>query len=174
MLVGINIYFKIVIAYYFIHTLTGKEKSHILSDISHVAHNHRISICNITFDGASTNISMVQELGAKISTLESLKTYFGHPVTQEPITVMLDACHMVKLVSNILAAKGCFTDINGKMIKWNYLTLLVKKQEEEGLHLATKIRYRHINFKNEKMKVKLAVQIFSSSVANALNVVKRI
>lgn len=36
MLVGINMYFKIVIAYYFIHTLTGKEKSHILSDILHV------------------------------------------------------------------------------------------------------------------------------------------
>lgn len=66
MLVGINRYFKIVIAYYFIHALTGKEKSNILSDILHVAHAHKISICNITFDGASTNISMVQELKSQL------------------------------------------------------------------------------------------------------------
>ncbi|KMQ86551.1 thap domain-containing protein 9 [Lasius niger] len=168
MLVGINIYFKIVIAYYFIHTLTGKEKSYILNDILHVAHDHSILICNITFDGASTNICMVQELGAKITTPNNLQTYFQHPVTQKPITVMLDACHMLKLVRNTLAAKGCFTDINGKLINWNYLILLVNKQEEEGFHLAVKIRRRHIDFKNEKMKVKLAAQIFSSSVANAL------
>lgn len=67
MIIGINSYFKIVIAYYLIHILTGKEKSNILSDILHVAHSHAIPICNITFAEASTNISMVEELGAKIS-----------------------------------------------------------------------------------------------------------
>jgi len=95
MLVGINTFFKIVIAYYFITVLTGKEKSHILHDILHVTHENGISICNVTFDGASTNVSMVQELGAKITTHNKLKTYFEHLITQEPVTVMLDACHML-------------------------------------------------------------------------------
>lgn len=58
--------------------------------------------------------------------------------------------------------------MNGNSIAWKYFTLLVEKQEEEELHLGTKIRRNHIHFHYEKMKVRLAAQIFSSSVANAL------
>lgn len=169
MLVGINSYFKIVVAYYLIHTLTGKEKSNIFNDILYVAHSHTIPISNITFDGASTNISMVEKLGAKISTSpDKLITHFEDPVTREPITVMLDAAHMLKLVRNTLAAKQSFTDMNGNTITWKYLILLVEKQEEKGFHLATRIRRKHIDFTNEKMKVRLVAQTFSSSVANTL------
>lgn len=103
MLVGINIYFKIVIAYYFIHTLTGKEKSYILSDILYVTHDNEILICNITFDGASTNIAMVQELRTNIITPNNLKTYFEYLVIRDPIIVMLDARNMLKLKKYI----GC-------------------------------------------------------------------
>ncbi|KAL4156145.1 hypothetical protein QTP88_000180 [Uroleucon formosanum] len=39
---------------------------------------------------------------------------------------------------------------------------------ESGLHSATKLRNRHIYYFREKMKVKLAVQTFSTSVANAI------
>lgn len=84
MLVGINQYFKIAIAYYLIDTLSNKEKSYILNDILHVAYNYKISICDITFDGASSNIMMIKQLGAKISNLGNLKTYIEHPVTKEP------------------------------------------------------------------------------------------
>lgn len=61
-----------------------------------------------------------------------------------------------------------FTDINGDVIRWHYLSLLVQIQETEGLHVGTKIRRRHIIFHNEKMKVSLAAQTLSSSVANTL------
>lgn len=81
---------------------------------------------------------------------------------------MLDAVYMLKLIRNTLAAKQIFTDMNGNSIAWKYIRLLVEKQEEEGLHLATKVRRKHIDFKNEKMKVRLAAQVFSSSVAHAL------
>jgi len=46
--------------------------------------------------------------------------------------------------------------------------LLVILQENAELHLATKIRSRHIHFFKEKMKVKLAAQTLSESVAKAL------
>ncbi|KAL4156135.1 hypothetical protein QTP88_000170 [Uroleucon formosanum] len=39
---------------------------------------------------------------------------------------------------------------------------------ESGLHSATKLRNRHIYYFREKMKVRLAVQTFSTSVANAI------
>jgi len=45
---------------------------------------------------------------------------------------------------------------------------LVEIQEREELYPATKIRRRHVCFQNEKMKVKLAAQVLSESVAKAL------
>jgi hypothetical protein len=57
---------------------------------------------------------------------------------------------------------------DGKNICWQFFDDLVSLQEEKGLHLANKIRRRHINFQGEKMKVKLALQTFSSRVADAL------
>lgn len=65
MLVGINSYFKIVIAYYLVHILTDKEKSYILNDILHVAHSYVIPIRNVTFDGSSTNISIIEKTGSQ-------------------------------------------------------------------------------------------------------------
>ncbi|GLV46249.1 hypothetical protein CBL_12326 [Carabus blaptoides fortunei] len=56
-----------------------------------------------------------------------------------------------------------------KTILWPYFKALVELQENQELHLATKITRRHIDHQNEKMKVKLAVQLFSSSIAGALN-----
>ncbi|KAL4085107.1 hypothetical protein QTP88_027399 [Uroleucon formosanum] len=41
-------------------------------------------------------------------------------------------------------------------------------KNESGLHSATKLRNRHIYYFREKMKVRLAVQTFSTSVANAI------
>lgn len=46
--------------------------------------------------------------------------------------------------------------------------MLIKLQEKEGLHLANKIRRTYIIFFKQKMKVKLATQLLSQSVADAL------
>lgn len=41
-------------------------------------------------------------------------------------------------------------------------------QENEGLHMANKVRIEHIEYHKKKMNVRLAAQIFSLSVASAL------
>lgn len=43
-------------------------------------------------------------------------------------------------------------------------------QEKEGLHLGNKLRTRHIEYHKPKMKVKFAAQIFSASIADALEI----
>lgn len=49
------------------------------------------------------------------------------------------------------------------------------KQELEGLHLANKLSKRHINYaKENKMRVKLAVQVLSESVSSALSLLSDI
>lgn len=44
----------------------------------------------------------------------------------------------------------------------------MKLQEDAGLHNATKIRRQHLDYAKEKMKVKLAVETLSNSVADAI------
>ena len=74
---------------------------------------------------------------------------------------------MLKLVHNTLSQMGSLTDNNGK----NILELIVqlqKLQEKESLNLVTKLKKQHINWFNQKMKVNLAAQTLSSSVADAI------
>lgn len=54
------------------------------------------------------------------------------------------------------------------MITWNYLKELVSVQNFEKLHVANKIRNRHVYFSNEKMKVNLVSQALSNTVVDAL------
>ncbi|KFM71923.1 THAP domain-containing protein 9, partial [Stegodyphus mimosarum] len=80
----------------------------------------------------------------------------------------MDPCHMLKLVRNCLASKGSIVDCDSGFILWEHITNLEKFQKEQGLHAATKLRARHIEWYREKMKVKLAAQVLSNSVADAL------
>ena len=92
----------------------------------------------------------------------------SHPVTQQPVSVFLDACHMLKLVRNSIADKTSFIDGQGNYIRWRYVEELHKLQEREGLHLSNKLRGAHIAFFKKKMNVKLAAQLLSESVAKSL------
>jgi len=80
----------------------------------------------------------------------------------------MDPAHMLKLIRNTLGDYGILYDENGEKIQWQYFNDLVKLQEEGSVHLATKIRQRHIFYWKEKMKVRLATQTLSASVADAL------
>jgi len=87
-----------------------------------------------------------------------------HPL----ILQFLDVCHMLKLMRNTLAEKSTLIDIHGNKIEWQYLKNLQELQCSEGLKVANKLTSRHIQWHRQKMKVKLAVQTLSSSVADAL------
>lgn len=79
---------------------------------------------------------------------------------------------MLKLIRNTVAQYDLI-DNEGNTIKWSFLEKLVNIQEKHKLHPATKIRRRHIKFQKEKMKVKLAAQMFSKSVVDALIFMKQ-
>ena len=74
--------------------------------------------------------------------------------------------HMLKL------ARNCFYEYQIIVIpgvgkaKWQHIQHLHSKQ-------ANKLIQAHINFQNQKMKVRLAVQIFSSSCASALEFLRK-
>lgn len=53
-------------------------------------------------------------------------------------------------------------------IQWHFIEQLHELQTSEGLRAANKLTQAHIDFCRQKMKVKLAAQTLSSSVAKAL------
>ena len=94
---------------------------------------------------------------------------FPHPVnSDEKVSVILDVCHKLKLVRNTFAAGGILVDRSGGRILWQYVKDLNKLQQKEGLRLANKLKASHINWHQQKMKVNIAAQSLSSSVADAI------
>ncbi|TGZ52334.1 THAP domain-containing protein, partial [Temnothorax longispinosus] len=99
-------------------------------------------------------------------------TSFPHPITKEKVVTFFDPCHMLKLVRNTFGDSKILLDVNNNFVQWSHITELHDIQESEGMHLGNKLRNAHINYSKQKMKVRLATQIFSKSVADALSFCK--
>jgi len=111
---------------------------------------------------------MMHALNLKIEP-PNMKCWFPHPADASVrVNVILDACHMLKLMRNCLASYGVLKDDNSDKINWNYIEQLHKLQEREGLRLGNKLKSTHIMWQKQKMKVNLAAQTLSASVADAI------
>ena len=127
----------------------------------------------LTLDGAALNMSMAKILGCELQPSKPLKTWFPHPITSEPVYIFLDICHMLKLFRNTLGDKISFVDGNANLVSWTYIERLHDLQEVERLHLGNKLHKAHIQWRRQKMKIRLAAQVFSDSVADALDVCRK-
>lgn len=165
LIVALNSHWKIPVAYFLINGLTAEEKANLLETCLINIHEIGAIVKTLTFDGAASNISMARHLGAD---LHNQISSFLHPVTKEDVCIFLDPAHMLKLVRNTIGDWEILYDDDGNAIEWKYFKELVKLQEDIRLHLATKIRSRHVFYSKEKMKVSLAAQVLSTSVADAL------
>lgn len=159
---------KIPIAYFLVNGLAAETRASLLKTAISECHNVGVDIAAVTFDGCAANINAANILGCNLKNPFCLKTTFKHPECDREVAIILDACHMIKLVRNSFEAKRLIFDESGNQIRWQLLVNLVKLQKNIGLNFATKITPRHIHFRNEVMKVKLATQVLSMSVANAL------
>jgi len=170
MLVNINGSFKTPVAYYLSNSLSGQEKCILLKDLLTELSKSSIKVVSVTFDGDESNARACKVLGAvfDFSDKTSFKPFFTHPITGENIYVFFDPCHMLKLVRNYFALKGPIIYKEHDYIRWDYIKKLNDLQYSQGLHCACKIKNRHVEFTNEKMKVFLAAQVLSSSTAKAL------
>ena len=120
-------------------------------------------VISLTFDGLKANLAMVKLLGATLPD----KPYFNIEGVPQRVVVLMDNCHMLKLIRNNLKLKSIFYNGDEK-IEWKYVAKLNEVQVENGLSLAPKVGATHVNFENAIMRVKYAVQVLSLSTANAL------
>jgi len=168
MIVSLTESWKLPVAYFLIAGLNGSERANLVKLCLEKLYTVGVDIVSLTFDGSRANIAMADILGASI-TMHDMRPMFSHPCDpQWKVSIFLDACHMLKLMRNALADKSVLIDGDGNEIKWQYLKDLQELQSEEGLLAANKLNERHIQWTRQKMKVKLAAQTLSASVASAL------
>ena len=131
-------------------------------------HETGVHAVSITSDGPSTHLAMMSALGAKLDP-ENMRPFFPHPCNpEERVHVLLDIAHMVKLIRNSLASESVINSPSGE-VKWEFIVKLHQLQEKEGLRAGTKLKRQHIEWERSKMKVNLAAQTLSASVADALD-----
>lgn len=164
---GVGRNFNIPIAFFFIDSLNASERKHLLLEIITTLTELNVRLISVTFDGLAANIPMCEELGACFK-LNKFKPYFYNHITHDKIYVILDPSHMEKLVRNTLATEKILYDANNSKIEWKYFELLEKYRTEQGLTLTHKLNKKHIQWDRNKMKVSLAVQTLSESVADSM------
>ncbi|CAH1711446.1 unnamed protein product [Aphis gossypii] len=142
LVVALNSNWKVPVGYFLTNSLTAQEKANLVTTCLQNLNDVGVIIKTLTFDGAASNISMAKYLGVDLSS--NLEPTFQHPSTLENVHIYLDAAHMLKLVRNTLGDWRVLKNQSNGLINWKLFINLVDLQENGGLHLATKIRRRHV------------------------------
>lgn len=169
MIVSLTGKFKWPIAWFLTNSVNATSLTELIKTAISLCHERNIKIWSLTCDGPKVNIATLNKLGCKIyeNSYESIKHFFLHPITQEKVYATPDACHMLKNARNSFESIVILKH-NENYIKWDYIKKLYEVQETINFKFANKISSRHLKFRANIMKVKLAAQTLSSSVADAL------
>lgn len=97
----------------------------------------------------------------------TLKSYIINPINDEKIYIILDPCHMEKLLRNRWATCQVFFDANRNKIEWRYIVELYKYSCKNDFQ-THKLSKKHIEWKRHSMNVRIAAETFSESVASSL------
>ena len=158
MTVSVNGSWKVPCGYFLVDGLSGKERANLVQVCIKKLSDVGIEVVSLTCDGPSCHFTMLQQLGACLD-IENLQCYFTHPGDKNrKVYILLDVCHMLKLLRNTLGSYGTLIDNEGDKICWKYIVELQKLQDDEGLRLGNKSKLAHIKWEQQEMKVDLAVQ----------------
>ena len=166
--VSLNSNWKVPFGYFLIDGLAVSERANLVETCLLKLSDVGVKTVSLTCDGPHCNQAMLKILGAKLD-VETLNPSFTHPAdSNQKFYIILDVCHMLKLVRNTLATQKVLFDGDDGMVQWEFIEQLHKLQNQQGLRLANKLRAAHIQWEKQKMKVNLAAQTISASVADAI------
>lgn len=164
---GMNENMQLPIAYHFISSLTAEQKNMLLNAVIREVIGVGVVLVNISFDGFKSNPAMCQIAGSNLNVF-SVDFNPTFQIENDLIHIILDPSHAIKLVRNNLSNKGILYDAENKPIKWIYIEYLLKFKQKGIFDTIHKITQEHINWKNKPMCVRLTVETFSASTANAI------
>ena len=169
MLVSFRGQWKYPVGYILDDKVNAKELYSLLTTVLDLSIEHDLKVRTITCDGTSVNLSAMKLFGCKLGkSADEIDGSFYYKGYENPLFYVPDPPHMLKLGRNALGDLGIIVDNDGGLIQWRYIVNLHELQTAEGLKFANKLSDRHLHYSRNKMKVNLAAQTLSSSVADAI------
>lgn len=174
LIVASNLHFKVPLGYFLINKITGATKANLVEVCIQKLNEIGVKVISVTCDGLAANLVMFEHLGCSVRPDGLIETLIKTDTQPEPVYAILDVVHMIKLIRNTWATLGIIKNMQGDIINWNYIRELNNLQNCEGLHLANKITNEHINWHDQKMKSRLALQVFSESTAQSIDYAREV
>lgn len=166
---------KAPIGYFLTDHINSTQLGHIIADALQATGDRGLIVKAIVGDGLKANMKAAAILGFDLNATNP-KCHINHPhssMQEEKVWYVCDPPHMLKLTRNLLADRNIIykkcDDGTCQSISWKYIKELHNLQSQDSLYLANKLSNKHIDFRNVKMKVSVAAQTLSSSVATALD-----
>jgi hypothetical protein len=171
--VGVTARWRLPLAYYMTDGTNAELQQSILRTVISKLWECGSVAISVTMDGLAANIKTLQLLGCNLEP-DNLRSVFPHPECPSvSVAAVLDACHMMKLARNTISEYQIIQLPDGGKAKWRHIEMLHKKQNAEDLVLGNRLTKAHIDFKNQKMKVRLAVQALSASCSKAIEYLRK-
>lgn len=147
MVVSLNGSWKLPIAHFFTSCASGEDQSNLLALATSYLNETGAVITNITCDNAAANLAAIRLLGGNVSQHTNLKTSIDlRNVMGIPLLVILDPCHILKLVRGALHdCQIIYTSEESAPAMWQHISTLHHLQLEGGLHLGNKSGQKQIN-----------------------------
>ncbi len=168
MLVGPTGRWKFALGYFLMNKIDADVQRCLVQIALNLSHEHGLLVHAVACDCTGVNPKTMallgcQWLGPNPQSQPDVQFTNGHEVH-----LVLDACHVLKRARNALAELKLMRDGDGNATKWEHIGLLNEIQCDEGLKFTSRLGAKHTNFQQHKMKVNVAAQTLSSSVAGAI------
>ena len=121
MVVSVNGSWKLPTGYFLVDGMSGQERANLVTESLHRLHAVGVRTVSLTRDGPSCHFAMLHSLGAKF-TINDMNPSFPHPADHLlRVYVILDVCHMLKLLRNSFADGLILKISDGETIRWKYI-----------------------------------------------------
>ncbi|XP_032095670.1 DNA transposase THAP9 [Sapajus apella] len=166
MAVGVFGHWRTPLGYFFVNRASGYLQAQLLRLSIGKLSDIGITVLAVTSDATAHSVQMAKVLGIHIDG-DDMKCTFQHPSScSQQIAYFFDSCHLLRLIRNAFQNFQSIQFING-IAHWQHLVELVTLEEQE-LSNMERIPSTPANLKNHVLKVNCAAQLFSESVASAL------
>jgi hypothetical protein len=179
---GISGGWKAAIGYVFTNKVDGIYMHKFATKGMELLDDHGFRVHAVISDGFAANVTMFEKFGVRESgqsqtgdknllpiAFEDVSSKLTNsPIATQSTYAIYDVVHMLKLWRNFLSQCKDIEWDEGKF-DWGYIVKLYQLQNEEGIVAANKLTRNHLEFEKHKMKVSLATQVLSSSVADAID-----
>ncbi|KAG8440012.1 hypothetical protein GDO86_005979 [Hymenochirus boettgeri] len=166
LLVGLDGYWKVPVACFFIRTLTAQAQHQLILDVLHELADNSFETVAITMERNPLNEETCILLGCNFNDSKNLQTHFTLPNSNKNHYIIFDVTKEQQILSDMVEKTGIMLSPEGPVI-WQYITDLMSLNKT-----TVKRACGNHNVESQLMDVKLMINKLGGNVANALNMLE--